>query len=138
MSFAYLDLDLPENPLWYEQLLSSSLGRQVEIANWKRCAGTVLAVNGYRDYYCLYHPQYRSISTVGRFAGLDDDDDDENSPQSSNDHDPQKMLQRLPQWLDALLEGTLKRFRVEHWPEMQQIVDDLNHTTNIEPLNDEE
>src|SRR5262249_16422438 len=79
---------------------------------------------GFRNYYCLFHPKYISMSTVGRFAGLDEEEDEEESEAmsyASRNDECNKLLARLPTWLDALLEGTLRRFPVDRWPNMSNL-----------------
>lgn len=55
--FAHMSLDRGLD--WYKKLLSLSLPGQKELnINAKNCVGTVLALNGHRKYFCMYHAKH--------------------------------------------------------------------------------
>lgn len=44
---------------WYKELLQLSLVEDRELnINPRNCVGTVLAVNGYRKYFCMFHAKH--------------------------------------------------------------------------------
>jgi len=82
--FAYLMIE--KNLEWYKKILQQTLGEHRELKiNPKNCIGTVIALNGFRKYFCVYHakhPETRPSSRrqreeseangVGAFLGFDD------------------------------------------------------------------
>lgn len=57
LMFAFLQLEYYLD--WYRHLLELSLDFKVtlESINNRNCVGTVLAINGDRKYYYIYHPK---------------------------------------------------------------------------------
>ncbi|XP_011300799.1 dnaJ homolog subfamily C member 16 isoform X2 [Fopius arisanus] len=48
---------------WYKKILSLSLQEPKELnINPKNCVGTVLALNGHRKYFCMYHAKHPECS----------------------------------------------------------------------------
>ncbi|KAK0166405.1 hypothetical protein PV328_004828 [Microctonus aethiopoides] len=48
---------------WYKKMLSLSLPEPKELnINPKNCVGTVLALNGHRKYFCMYHAKHPECS----------------------------------------------------------------------------
>ncbi|CAK9301138.1 unnamed protein product [Gordionus sp. m RMFG-2023] len=48
---------------WYRRLLLQVIGNNRKLViNPKNCVGTVLVVNGYRKYYCIYHARHYEAS----------------------------------------------------------------------------
>lgn len=44
---------------WYSELLRLSLSESRDLKiNPRNCIGTVLALNGHRKYFCIYHPKH--------------------------------------------------------------------------------
>lgn len=76
----------------------------------KNCVGTVLALNGSRRYYSIFHPKLPSND----FLGLEDSSDGEN--QNDTTLNINDVLNVLGLWMDRLCEGQIKRFRVQYWP----------------------
>lgn len=55
--FAFLMVE--KNIDWYKKLLLQALGdnRDLKI-NPKNCIGTVISINGFRKYFCVYHAKH--------------------------------------------------------------------------------
>lgn len=133
---------------WFRQLLESTVDfrRSLTSINQKNCVGTVLAVNGPRHYFSIYHAaseraaSHRRLHGVhtehppsnntglrnrhhkpagGKFLGLEESDsDDEGASIDAAKLFESDLLRGLGMWLDKLCEGTLKRFKVTEWPSM--------------------
>ena len=113
---------------WYRHLLEETLDfkRKLDRINQKNCIGTVLAVNGQRKYYCIYHAQQeraaQQLSESGQFMGFEDEesdlDDDLQNPEAEKLFQGD-LLNGLGLWMDRLCEGSLRRFRVQYWPEIK-------------------
>ena len=132
---------------WFRQLLESTVDfrRTLTSINQKNCVGTVLAVNGPRQYFSIYHAasdratsrrHLREVRTElpstntglrnrhhkpagGKFLGLEESDSsDEGSSIDAAKLFESDLLRGLGIWLDKLCEGTLKRFKVNEWPPM--------------------
>ena len=133
---------------WFRQLLESSIEfrRSLTSINQKNCVGTVLAVNGPRNYFSIYHAVSERVAaqrrilelntphpvtddtglrnrhhkpTGGKFLGLEESgsSDEERSIDAAKLFESD-LLRGLGMWLDKLCEGTLKRFKVTEWPPM--------------------
>lgn len=125
LTFSYLLLDKYLG--WYRQVLDNSEGLRVQPSkfNIPNCIGTILAINGYRQYYYIFHskcPQkWTQQVNCGHGEGLfdsgsnsdDDDDDDE-----SNDTDV--LLEGLENWMDKIFDGMVRKIRVNKWPLMDR------------------
>ena len=57
LTFAFLQLEYYLD--WYRHLLEASMDFTVTLdsINNRNCIGSVLAINGYRKYYYIYHPK---------------------------------------------------------------------------------
>lgn len=63
--FAYLIIE--KNLEWYRNILQQALGEQRELnINPKNCIGTVIALNGFRKYFCVYHAKHPEKTTSTR------------------------------------------------------------------------
>lgn len=138
LMFAYM---LIERGLsWYKDILELSLpeGRELNI-NPRNCVGTVLALNGHRKYFCMFHAKHTENNKnkknknaavlqqqqqhvedpeVGQFIGFTDDTDSSESDLDMDDVLLQShLLDGLPNWLDRLFEGTTHRFHINYWPD---------------------
>lgn len=128
-SYIYIERGLK----WYKELLQLSLpdDRDLNI-NPRNCVGTVLAINGHRKYFCVFHAKHMErkkkkklkngpTTTAatefdcesGAFIGFNSD---------SSESDDSILLQGtlldgFSNWLDRLFEGTTQRFHVNYWPE---------------------
>ncbi|CAH1775721.1 unnamed protein product [Owenia fusiformis] len=117
--FAFMHID---NYLsWYKHLLEETLdfSRSLDGINPKNCIGTVLAINGHRKNYCIYHGALAAEerrNKFGDFIGFNDDSDSDDEDFVAEQH----LLDGLIMWMERLCEGSLKRFRVDYWPEMDE------------------
>jgi len=143
-SFVMLEQYLP----WFRELLESTVDfrRSLTSINQKNCVGTVLAVNGPRHYFSIYHAASEHAAahrrllevhtehpptstglrnrhhkpTGGKFLGLEESDSsDEGSSLDASKLFESDLVRGLGMWLDKLCEGTLKRFKVNDWPSME-------------------
>lgn len=78
--FAFLMVE--KNLDWYRKVLMQTLGDDRDLnINPKNCIGTVISINGFRKYFCVYHAKHPEIKNKrsgadnnGQFLGLDDSD----------------------------------------------------------------
>lgn len=124
---------------WYSELLRLSLSESRDLQiNPRNCIGTVLALNGHRKYFCMYHAKHpetnrgakrmlkmtRHLSTspndpeAGAFLGMDNNSD----ASESSENEPKILLEEtlldgLSNWLDRLFEGTTHRYYINYWPD---------------------
>lgn len=114
---------------WYQHLLETSLNNKVKLdsINIRNCIGTVLALNGYRKYYYIYHPRraqkwIRSQNRMGQAMGFmdsDSDSDTANPPTETEDKlFVNELLSGLVLWMDRLFDGSVRKVRMDYWPEM--------------------
>nr|XP_027194543.1 dnaJ homolog subfamily C member 16-like [Dermatophagoides pteronyssinus] len=88
LMFAFLLVE--KNIDWYKKLLLQTLGGERELnINPKNCIGTVLSINGFRKYFCVYHAKHpenniplRRLEEDGEFLGLNETN--ENSSEESD------------------------------------------------------
>lgn len=60
--FAYMLLD--KNLDWYRKILEQALDKQKSLfLNPKNCIGTVLSLNGFRKYFCVYHAKHMEMQS---------------------------------------------------------------------------
>lgn len=65
--FAYLMLE--KNLDWYKKILQQTLGEHRELnINPKNCIGTVIALNGFRKCFCVYHAKHPESNTNQRVS----------------------------------------------------------------------
>lgn len=125
---------------WYTDMLRISLSDAPDLQiNPRNCIGTVIALNGHRKYFSMYHAKHpeshrgakrmikmqRHFSAnmgasgdpeAGSFLQYDDDSD------CSNVSEPailleENLLDGLSNWLDRLFEGTTHRYYINYWPD---------------------
>ncbi|XP_037074988.1 dnaJ homolog subfamily C member 16-like [Pollicipes pollicipes] len=131
---------------WYRRLLIPSLppNQQLKI-NPKNCIGTVLSINGYRKYFCMYHAKHAEAggkagvrrrraaakggaSGGGEFMGFDSNDSSSSDVEAGEKRErrtrvtdevlfEEHLLDGLPDWLDRLFEGQTVRYHVKYWPD---------------------
>lgn len=125
---------------WYSELLRLSLSDAPDLQiNPRNCIGTVIALNGHRKYFCMYHAKHpesnrgakrmlkmqRHFSNrigdpeSGSFLPFADEVDSDCSDVSS---EPailleENLLDGLSNWLDRLFEGTTHRYYINYWPD---------------------
>uniref|UniRef100_A0A671WNE4 DnaJ homolog subfamily C member 16 n=1 Tax=Sparus aurata TaxID=8175 RepID=A0A671WNE4_SPAAU len=113
LHFSFLNADKHRH--WMPSLLRSatdvmqSEGHSDEDEESSDYTGHVLALNGYKKYFCLFRPV---------FTG--DDPNDSSSETSS--HSREDGLDRLGLWMERLMEGTLPRLRVPAWPALEETI----------------
>ncbi|XP_044754562.1 dnaJ homolog subfamily C member 16 [Coccinella septempunctata] len=130
LMFAYMYIE--RGLSWYKELLQLALPEDSELAiNPRNCVGTVLALNGHRKYFCMFHakhserngkkghlkstkstPRSHGDPESGAFIGFD----------SSSESDEEVLLEGnlldgLPNWLDRLFEGLTRRYHFNYWPD---------------------
>ena len=58
--FAYMMLE--KNVDWYRKILEQALDKHKTLyLNSKNCIGTVLSLNGFRKYFCVYHAKHMEL-----------------------------------------------------------------------------
>ncbi|KRY75585.1 DnaJ -like protein subfamily C member 16 [Trichinella pseudospiralis] len=147
LMFGYVMVE--KNLNWFRRLLELTVADcNLENINARNVIGTVLALNGFRQYYSVYHPKYsasmvagssRSASTGQRrrrnsaflqSMELESDCSDSSEEERRNERhllflkqkrtfNVDELLQGLPNWLDRLFEGSVKRFYISEWPPMK-------------------
>lgn len=124
-SYMYIERGLS----WYKELLQLALPEDSELViNPRNCVGTVLALNGHRKYFCMFHAKHserygkkRGIKSTaqghgdpesGAFIGFDSSSDSEEEVLLEGN-----LLDGLPNWLDRLFEGSTRRYHFNYWPD---------------------
>jgi hypothetical protein len=80
----------------------------------------VLAINGPRKSFCIYHAaseRNKPHKELGKFLGMDSDTDSENEPESEILFETD-LLSRLGTWMERLCEGSIPKIRIDEWPKM--------------------
>ena len=144
-AFTFSFLQLEKHMNWYRFLLEETLDFKIQLnnININNCIGTVLSLNGLRRYYCMYHAKHHKVrgkkrkvirnanNPVTKFMGFADTDSEVSSSSESDseaeskelDPNAQKLFEAdllldLPLWMERLVDGQLRRFRVNVWPSM--------------------
>uniref|UniRef100_A0A667X0Z3 DnaJ homolog subfamily C member 16 n=1 Tax=Myripristis murdjan TaxID=586833 RepID=A0A667X0Z3_9TELE len=125
LHFSFLNAD--KHSHWMPSLLASTpdaaqnLGLSDDDEESSDYTGHVLALNGYKKYFCLFRPV---------FTGDDPSDASFSSDASLSSASRRKSrsratslevhhkLDRLGLWMERLMEGTLPRLRVPAWPSL--------------------
>ncbi|XP_035780794.1 dnaJ homolog subfamily C member 16-like [Anopheles albimanus] len=125
---------------WYAELLRLSLSESREMKiNPRNCIGTVIALNGHRKYFCMYHAKHpesnrgakrmikmtRHLTSMpsdpeaGAFLGMESSDSEASMSDVSEPKIllEENLLDGLPNWLDRLFEGTTHRYYINYWPD---------------------
>lgn len=67
--FAFMMLE--KNLDWYRKILEQALDKQKELnLNPKNCIGTVLSLNGFRKYFCVFHAKHTEARNSVRLKQL--------------------------------------------------------------------
>ncbi|KAL1245352.1 DnaJ [Trichinella spiralis] len=67
LMFGYVMVE--KNLNWFRRLLELTVADcNLENINGRNVIGTVLALNGFRQYYSIYHPKYSAIDGIGKFG----------------------------------------------------------------------
>ncbi|CAH7442798.1 dnaJ homolog subfamily C member 16 [Phodopus roborovskii] len=120
LHFSFLSLD--KHREWLEYLLefaqdAAPIPNQYDKHFMERdYTGYVLALNGHKKYFCLFKP----LKTVEEEAmGSCDPDCSRGKPPCGLGPKPLKgKLSKLSLWMERLLEGSLQRFYIPSWPEL--------------------
>ncbi|KAG9511244.1 hypothetical protein GZH46_00191 [Fragariocoptes setiger] len=83
--FGYVMLE--KNADWYRDLLEQTLGTQGLQLNPSYCVGTVLVLNGFRKYFCVYHVKHHEAPATNESENdsTTDQEDDIHFHRSSKD-----------------------------------------------------
>ncbi|XP_055863327.1 dnaJ homolog subfamily C member 16-like [Biomphalaria glabrata] len=131
LTFAFLQLEYYLE--WYRHLLELSMDFKVTLKsiNNRNCVGTVLAINGYRKYYYIYHPKrarrwmrHEHGSAITKAVGFGDSDssssEDEGKSMEEKVIFEEETLAGLNIWMDRVFDGSVKKVRLNYWPEMSK------------------
>ncbi|XP_076086499.1 dnaJ homolog subfamily C member 16-like [Mytilus galloprovincialis] len=123
LTFGFVNLDLYMG--WYRHLLEESVDKKIDLTNMKvkNCIGTVLAINGHRNYYYIYHPRparkwIRNTDKVSRAVGFVDTDDSDSDGNKETPVAIEKLLKGLTDWTDRVFDGSIPKVRIPCWPEL--------------------
>jgi len=128
LHFSFLSLD--KHREWLEYLLefaqdAAPIPNQYDKHFMERdYTGYVLALNGHKKYFCLFKPQkaVEEEEAVGSCGDLDSSLHlGETRGKSSCGLGPRPIkgkLSKLSLWMERLLEGSLQRFYIPSWPEL--------------------
>ncbi|CAB3405675.1 unnamed protein product [Caenorhabditis bovis] len=115
----------------------ATLYQRLKLINPRQCVGTVLSLCGWKLYFSIYHPKHVEASRRN-FIDTDEDitSDEEDADSYRNDEfasmGEKKKLHRslsqkrvnmgnvldgFPNWLDRLLEGSIRRYYIPEWPD---------------------
>ncbi|XP_070260252.1 dnaJ homolog subfamily C member 16 [Myotis yumanensis] len=126
LHFSFLSLD--KHREWLEYLLefaqdAAPIPNQYDKHFLERdYTGYVLALNGHKKYFCLFKPQ-RAVEEEEALGASDVDPSlppgESRGQASSLGPKPIKgKLSKLSLWMERLLEGSLQRFYIPSWPEL--------------------
>ncbi|XP_039969011.1 dnaJ homolog subfamily C member 16 [Bactrocera tryoni] len=120
--------------LWYSEMLRLSLCESKTFKiNPRNCVGTVIALNGHRKYFCMYHAKHPETNSdrkrlmkmkkhlerdttdpeIGAFVEVHSDESDCEQKILLEEN----LLDGLSNWLDRLFEGSTHRYSVNYWPD---------------------
>uniref|UniRef100_A0A2K6FY39 DnaJ homolog subfamily C member 16 n=1 Tax=Propithecus coquereli TaxID=379532 RepID=A0A2K6FY39_PROCO len=128
LHFSFLSLD--KHREWLEYLLefaqdAAPIPNQYDKHFMERdYTGYVLALNGHKKYFCLFKPQktVEEEEALGSCSNLDSSLQlGESRGKSScglGSRPIKEKLSKLSLWMERLLEGSLQRFYIPSWPEL--------------------
>eukprot|EP00069_Balaena_mysticetus_P016935 bmy_09924T0 len=128
LHFSFLSLD--KHREWLEYLLEfaqdvAPIPNQYDKHFMERdYTGYVLALNGHKKYFCLFKPQktVEEEEAMGSCSDLDSSlhlGESRGKSSSGLGSRPIKgKLSKLSLWMERLLEGSLQRFYIPSWPEL--------------------
>lgn len=141
LHFSFLNID--KHSQWMDSLLDSSQDAMQITAddndggNHKAdYTGYVLALNGHKKYFCLFKPVYTGEDLDSQTSEDEGTTSGGRSKSGSREEHPTRKssrsrsistlqihhkLDRLGLWMERLLEGTLPRYYISAWPEMDMI-----------------
>uniref|UniRef100_A0A8C5K1G8 DnaJ homolog subfamily C member 16 n=1 Tax=Jaculus jaculus TaxID=51337 RepID=A0A8C5K1G8_JACJA len=112
LHFSFLSLD--KHREWLEYLLefaqdAAPIPNQYDKHFMERdYTGYVLALNGHKKYFCLFKPQ----------KIVEEEESRGKSPCGLGPKPLKGKLSKLSLWMERLLEGSLQRFYIPSWPEL--------------------
>ncbi|XP_045404609.1 dnaJ homolog subfamily C member 16 isoform X2 [Lemur catta] len=128
LHFSFLSLD--KHREWLEYLLefaqdAAPIPNQYDKHFMERdYTGYVLALNGHKKYFCLFKPQktVQEEEALGSCSDLDSSlqpgESRGKSPSGLRCRPIKEKLSKLSLWMERLLEGSLQRFYIPSWPEL--------------------
>uniref|UniRef100_A0AC35U5C2 DnaJ homolog subfamily C member 16 n=1 Tax=Rhabditophanes sp. KR3021 TaxID=114890 RepID=A0AC35U5C2_9BILA len=112
-----------------------SMFKRLKNINPKQTLGTVIVLCGWKLYFSMYHPMHvnpKRKDVVG-FVDSDDTSSDEEYDSTTGDSRSRVQLLRqnkrnsslkveevldgLPNWIDRVLEGSIRRYYIPEWPD---------------------
>ncbi|XP_005101904.2 dnaJ homolog subfamily C member 16 [Aplysia californica] len=130
LTFAFLQLEYYLD--WYRHLLELTMDFKVTLENInnRNCIGSVLAINGYRKCYYIYHPKRarrwmrkehgKNITKAVGFGDSDSDSASDGGTREENVLFEEELLAGLSIWMDRVFDGSVKKVRLPYWPEMSK------------------
>uniref|UniRef100_A0A8C5K4U7 DnaJ homolog subfamily C member 16 n=1 Tax=Jaculus jaculus TaxID=51337 RepID=A0A8C5K4U7_JACJA len=125
LHFSFLSLD--KHREWLEYLLefaqdAAPIPNQYDKHFMERdYTGYVLALNGHKKYFCLFKPQ-KIVEEEEAMGDLDSSlhlgESRGKSPCGLGPKPLKGKLSKLSLWMERLLEGSLQRFYIPSWPEL--------------------
>lgn len=116
-------LSIPQHIAWCNEVMKVQTFGEIT-------AGTVLALNGAKRYLSIF--KIHTIPKQNAGNVFDDSEDDDTSREDDDsyarvfreDKRTQKRTadelgRQLPRWIEKLLEGMVKRMKVDSWPRLE-------------------
>lgn len=127
LHFSFLSLD--KHREWLEYLLEfaqdvAPIPNQYDKHFMERdYTGYVLALNGHKKYFCLFKPQktVEEEEAMGSCSDLDSSlhlGESRGKSSGLGSRPIKGKLSKLSLWMERLLEGSLQRFYIPSWPEL--------------------
>ncbi|XP_018022171.1 dnaJ homolog subfamily C member 16 isoform X2 [Hyalella azteca] len=135
LMFGFMNMERHSAMEWYKRILLLGLPEPRDLKiNPKNTIGTVIALNGHRKYYCLYHAKHPEDTRKRQ-------DSDSESETSGSDVEvgnkkkdamgtnkpllnyyssvlfEEQLLEGFSNWLDRLFEGSTHRYAINYWPD---------------------
>ncbi|XP_036678307.1 dnaJ homolog subfamily C member 16 isoform X4 [Drosophila suzukii] len=120
---------------WFAEILRLSLCTNQKLqVNPRNCVGTVLALNGHRKYFCMYHAKHpesvqgkKRILKITKILMNTKEDPEvgtfleggysEESDTDSNILLEDNLLNSLDYWLERLFDGRTQKYYINYWPD---------------------
>ncbi|CAI2343693.1 unnamed protein product [Caenorhabditis sp. 36 PRJEB53466] len=115
--------------------VSQSMYKRLKLINHRHTIGTVLTLCGWKLYFSIYHPKHVELS---RRNFIDTDEEPSSDDEASYRSDEfasmgekkklhrsssqrgvnvENVLDGFPNWMDRLLEGSIRRYYIPEWPD---------------------
>ncbi|KAH8273752.1 hypothetical protein KR018_007138, partial [Drosophila ironensis] len=120
---------------WYSELLRLSLCENKKLqVNPRNCVGTVIALNGHRKYFCMYHAKHpetvrgtkRILKITKHLLNKNDDPEsgiflETNFPEELKAEEKvlleENLLNGFDEWLERLFDGRTHKYFINYWPD---------------------